>query len=170
MVLVAVWDICYRIYCLWKIEKLRALISCKITLILKSLTELNCDNKPPTTSNFKTSGWETTVSYVTGFVKTNLNCTKTEVHFIAKHSTSTLVLPRNTKHMAIDGHSCFHRRPFAIPVKPPRCTTGYLGAVNVINKDVSGTRLLPTTTDLDLFCGLSLFLSLTEDTALLSVS
>ena len=47
--------------------------------------------------------------------------------------------------MDIDGQVCFHRRPFAIPVRPLRCTTGPLGPVNGINKDVSGTRLLPTT-------------------------
>ena len=47
--------------------------------------------------------------------------------------------------MDIDGQVCFHTRPFAIPVRPLRCTTGPLGPVNGINKDVSGTRLLPTT-------------------------
>ena len=47
--------------------------------------------------------------------------------------------------MAIDGQVCFHRQPFAIPVRPPRCTIGSWGPVNGINKDVSGTRLLPTT-------------------------
>ena len=48
-------------------------------------------------------------------------------------------------HMDIDGHVCFHRWPFAVPVRPPRCTTGCLGVVNGINKDLSGTRLLPVT-------------------------
>ena len=56
-----------------------------------------------------------------------------------------LLLPRNTKHMAIDDHVCFHRWPFAIPIKPLRCTAGSLGPVNGINEDVSGARLLPTT-------------------------
>ena len=46
--------------------------------------------------------------------------------------------------MDIDGQVCFHRRPFVIPVRPLRCTTGPLGPVNGINNDVSGTRLLPT--------------------------
>ena len=50
-----------------------------------------------------------------------------------------------TLHMDIDGQVCFHRRPFASPVRPSRCTTGPLGPVNGINKDVSGTILLPTT-------------------------
>ena len=80
--------------------------------------------------------------YVTGFVKNDPNHTKSKIHFIAEHLTFTL---RSTKHMAIDGQVCFHIQPFAIPIKPPRCTTGSLGPVNHINKDVSGARLLPTT-------------------------
>ena len=71
--------------------------------------------------------------------------------------------------MDIDGQDCFHRQPFAIPVRPLRCTTGSLGPVNGINKDVSGTRLLPTTVS-TYPMDLSLFLSLIKDTALLSVS
>ena len=80
--------------------------------------------------------------YVTGFVKNDPNHTKSKIHFIAEHLTFTL---RSTKHMAIDGQVCFHIQPFAIPIKPPRCTTGSLGPVNHINKDVSGARLLPMT-------------------------
>ena len=38
--------------------------------------------------------------------------------------------------------SCFHRRPFVIPVKSPSSTTGSLVTVNGINKVVSGARLL----------------------------
>ena len=45
----------------------------------------------------------------------------------------------------IDGQVCFHRWPFAVPFKPPRCTTESLGPVNGINKDVSSARLLVTT-------------------------
>ena len=47
--------------------------------------------------------------------------------------------------MDIDGQVRFHRWPFAIPVRPLMCTTGPLEPVNGINKDMSGTRLLPTT-------------------------
>ena len=57
----------------------------------------------------------------------------------------TLALPWNTKHMSIDSQVCFHRQLFADPVKLWRCTTGSVGSVNGINKDVSSTRLLPTT-------------------------
>ena len=71
--------------------------------------------------------------------------------------------------MAIDGQACFHRRPFAVPVKPPTYTTGSWRPVNGINKDVSGAKTADNDS-LDLSCGLSLFLSLTEDTALPSVS
>ena len=47
--------------------------------------------------------------------------------------------------MPIDGHVFFHRWPFVVPVRPQKCTLASLGPVNGINKDVSGTRLLPTT-------------------------
>ena len=43
-------------------------------------------------------------------------------------------------HMAIDGQVCFHRWPFAVPVRPPRCTKGSVGPVNGINKDVSNAN------------------------------
>ena len=45
--------------------------------------------------------------------------------------------------IAIDGQVC--RWLFADPIKLPRCTTGSMEPVNGINKDVSGTRLLPMT-------------------------
>ena len=60
-------------------------------------------------------------------------------------ATFTLALLTNTKHMAIDGRVCFHIWPFAVPVKPSRYTTGSLGVVNGINKNVSGARLLTMT-------------------------
>ena len=47
--------------------------------------------------------------------------------------------------MTIDGQVYFHNWLFVDPVKPPRCTTGSVGLVNGINKDVSGTSLLPMT-------------------------
>ena len=55
------------------------------------------------------------------------------------------ILPRSTKHVAIDGQVCFHWRLIADSVKPPWCTTGSVGLVNGINKNVTGTKLLPTT-------------------------
>ena len=63
--------------------------------------------------------------------------------------------------------SPFTDRPFAVPVDHQGTLQGLWGhdAVNGINKDVSGTNDC-----LDLSCGLSLFLSLTEHTALLPVS
>ena len=82
---------------------------------------------------------------MTGFVKINPNHTGTEIYFIGKHYSLTLVLARTALHMAIYGQVCFHRWPFVIPVRSTRCTTDSLGPVNDINKDMSGTRLLPTT-------------------------
>ena len=46
--------------------------------------------------------------YVTGFTKTFLISTRNEIHFIADYLTYTLALPKNTKHIAIDGQVCFH--------------------------------------------------------------
>ena len=48
--------------------------------------------------------------------------------------------------MAKDGQVCFHRRLFADPVKPQRCTTEPVRPLNGINKDVGGAKLLLTTT------------------------
>ena len=79
---------------------------------------------------------------MTGFAKTIPKGTIIEIQFIADYWTYTHALPRNTKHIAIDGQVCFHRRLIADPVKPPRSPTGYVSLVNGINKDMSGARLL----------------------------
>ena len=48
--------------------------------------------------------------------------------------------------MAGDGQVCFHRRLFADPMKPQRCTTEPVRPLDGINKDVGGAKLLLTTT------------------------
>ena len=48
--------------------------------------------------------------------------------------------------MAKDGQVCFHRRLFADPVKPQRCTTEPVRPLDGINKDVGGAKLLLTPT------------------------
>ena len=81
-----------------------------------------------------------------GFANTVPNRTRTEIQIIADiKPTYTLALPRNTKHMAIDGQVCFHIWLFANPIKPLRYTTGFVEPVNGFNKDMSGARLLPMT-------------------------
>ena len=47
--------------------------------------------------------------------------------------------------MAKDGQVCFHRRLFADPVIPQRCTTEPVRPLDGINKDVGGAKLLLTT-------------------------
>ena len=42
------------------------------------------------------------------------------------------------------GQVCFHRWLFADPVNPWSCTTGPVKSVSRINKDVYGTKLLPS--------------------------
>ena len=48
--------------------------------------------------------------------------------------------------MAKDGQVCFHRRLFADPVKPQRCTAEPVRLLDGINKDAGGAKLLLTTT------------------------
>ena len=70
--------------------------------------------------------------------------------------------------MAIDGQVCYHKQLFANPVKPPRYTTGSVGQLMAL----IGMGVVPGVANdcLDLSFELSLFLSLSEDTALMSVS
>ena len=42
--------------------------------------------------------------------------------------------------MAKDGQVCFHRRLFANPIKPQRCTTEPVRPLDGINKDVAGVE------------------------------
>ena len=60
-------------------------------------------------------------------------------------NATLLHYPETPNTWLIDGHVCFHRRPFAVPVIPLRCTIGSLGPVNGINKDASGAGLLTMT-------------------------
>ena len=72
--------------------------------------------------------------------------------------------------MAKDGQVCFHRRLFADPVKPQRCITEPMRPLDGINKDFGDAKLRTADDHLCLPCGLYLYLSLTEDTAPLTVS
>ena len=61
----------------------------------------------------------------------------------------TLTLSRPTKHMhmAKNDQVCFHKRLFANPVKPQRCTTESMRPLHGINKDI-GSAKLATANDL----------------------
>ena len=37
--------------------------------------------------------------------------------------------------MAVDGQVCFHRQPFADPIKSPNCAAGSMEPVSGISKD-----------------------------------
>ena len=63
-----------------------------------------------------------------------------------KLRTHTLALSSCTKHIAKDGQVCFHGGLFANTVKPQRCTTEPVRSLDGINKDVSDSKLLLTTT------------------------
>ena len=102
--------------------------------------------------------------YATGWQKLSLTAQelKSDYSLTLKLHSSTI-----QAYMAIDGQVCFHRWLFTNPsaVKPWRCT-GFLELVKSINEDVCGAKLLPSWLS-HLPCGLSLFLSLIKDTALL---
>ena len=79
---------------------------------------------------------------------------------MAYHECYTPALSTHTKHMAIDGHMCFHGRLFADLVKTWRCIKGSVEPVNSSNKEMCGTKLLLITlsaypADCVCFCDLS---------------
>ena len=84
---------------------------------------------------------------MTGFDKTQLPHTKTEIHFIAEYEGHTLrlALSRHTIDKATDGQVCFHRWSFLGPVKPRQSTTGSMRPLMGINKAAWGAKLLLTT-------------------------
>ena len=71
--------------------------------------------------------------------------------------------------MAIGDQVCFHRQLYTDPVNPQRCIAGPVEPVNSINRDAYGAKLLPTTLSAYPVNCVCVFLSLIEDTALLSV-
>ena len=99
---------------------------------------------------------------MTGSGKTGFIHTSTEIQFLSISERYTHALPRNTKHLAIDGQVCFYRRLFADAVKPRRCMSWSWGAL-------IGLHGVPTAPhgSLGLPCDLYQFMSLTEGTALL---
>ena len=86
-----------------------------------------------------------TCVYVTGFDKTRLPRTRTEIQFMAKRESHTLALSTRTNDRAIDGQVCFHRGSFDGPVKPRRSTTGSMGPLMGTNKAAWGVKLLLVT-------------------------
>ena len=82
---------------------------------------------------------------MTGFDKTRLPRTRTEIQFMAEHESHTLALSTRTNDGAIDGQVCFHRWCFDDHVKPRRSTTGSVGPLMGTNKAAWGVKLLLTT-------------------------
>ena len=66
-------------------------------------------------------------------------------HNILNTSAAT-ALAVSTNNNKTCWQKAFHRRPFANPVKPQRCTTEPVRPLDGINKDVGGVKLLLTTT------------------------
>ena len=78
-----------------------------------------------------------------GFIKTDPNRTRIEIHFIAL----TLKLHSSTtQHMAKDGQVCFHKRLLADPVNTRKYTTEPVKPLDGTNKGVSGAKLQLKTT------------------------
>ena len=86
--------------------------------------------------------------YVTGFAKTNLMGTNTEIHFLSVDESDTHTLSKDTKHLRLDGQVCFTRRLFPNAVKPRGCISWPVWPLRAINKAAWGAKLI-LTADLD---------------------
>ena len=81
-----------------------------------------------------------------GFAKLSLTAQELKSNLLMIIKPTILHYPEiPSTYVVIDGQVCFHRWLIADPVESLRCTTGSMGLVNGINKDVSGARLLPMT-------------------------
>ena len=81
---------------------------------------------------------------MTKFVKTNLMATNTEIHFLPVGESYTHALPRDTKHLRIDGQVCFFRWLFSDSVKPRGCISWPVWPLRGINKTAWGAILILT--------------------------
>ena len=84
------------------------------------------------------------LTYVTEFAKTNLMGTNTEIHFLPVDESHTHALPRDTKHLRLDGQVCFFRRLFFDAVKPRGCISWPVWPLRGINKTAWGAKLILT--------------------------
>jgi len=80
-------------------------------------------------------------SNVTGFGKTNLVCTRIEIHFIAFYNSHIQALSIHSDTIAIDKMVYFYRQLFADPIKPCRTNTDPLGLLGCINRVPCGPKL-----------------------------
>ena len=58
---------------------------------------------------------------MTGFAKTNLMGTNTQIHFLSVDESHTHALSKDTKHLRLDGQVCFYRWLFSDTVKSQGC-------------------------------------------------
>ena len=65
--------------------------------------------------------------FVTEFAKTDLMGTNTEIHFLPVDESHTHALPRDTKHLRLDGQVCFFRRLFSDTVNHEGAFHGLCG-------------------------------------------
>ena len=83
---------------------------------------------------------------VTGFTKTSLLAQEMKSNLLLSITLTPLhYLEILSTYVAMDSQVCFQWQFIADSVKPPWCTTGSVGLMNGINKDMTGARLLPTT-------------------------
>ena len=97
--------------------------------------------------------------YVTRSEKAGLIATITDIHILSVHESCTHALPRNTKHLIIDGQVSFYSQFFTDAVKPRGCISWPWRACVGYKTAPDGSLGLP--------CGLHQFVSHTEGTALL---
>ena len=79
---------------------------------------------------------------MTGFVKTDLMGTNTEIHFLYVDENHTHALSKDTKHLRLDGQVCFYRQLFSNAVKPQGCILWPVCPLRGINKAAWGAKLI----------------------------
>ena len=70
--------------------------------------------------------------------------TNTEIHFLPVDESHTHALPRDTKHLRLDGQVCFFRRLFSDAVKPRGYISWPVWPLRGINKTAWGAKLILT--------------------------
>ena len=79
---------------------------------------------------------------MTGFAKTNLMGTNTEIHFLPVDKNHTHALSKDTKHLRLDGQVCFYRQLFSDTFKPRECISWPGWPLRGINKAAWDAKLI----------------------------
>ena len=81
---------------------------------------------------------------MTGFVKTDLMGTNTEIHLLSVDEGHTHAPSKDAKHLRLDGQVYFYRRLFSDTVKPPGYISWPVWPLRGCNKPAWGAKLILT--------------------------